>query len=52
MLTKKPVPGAIFCLAYVGETRHGGDEEEFDHEHDHAVVITSETEPNFTSELQ
>jgi photosystem II stability/assembly factor-like uncharacterized protein len=25
------------------------DEEEFDHEHDHAVVVTAETEPNFTS---
>lgn len=59
-LTKKPpVSGAIFCLAYVrGNCRSDGDEfkpschddnEEFNHEHDHAVVITAETEPIFDS---
>ena len=44
--------GAIFCLAYVRGNRHGDDDKEgFDkeHERDHAVVITAETEPNFSS---
>jgi photosystem II stability/assembly factor-like uncharacterized protein len=46
LTNKPPVAGAIFCLAYVRGNRHG-DGEEADHEHDHAVVVTAETEPNF-----
>lgn len=48
LTNKPPVQGAIFCLAYVRGIRHGEDEE-FGEEHEHAVVITTETEPNFTS---
>jgi photosystem II stability/assembly factor-like uncharacterized protein len=53
-LTKTPpITGAIFCLAYVngqhlgygwGEAEWGGG-----HEFDRTVVITTETQPNFTS---
>ena len=46
LTNKPPVAGAIFCLAYVRGNRHGGGEEA-DHEHDHTVVVTAETEPNF-----
>jgi photosystem II stability/assembly factor-like uncharacterized protein len=52
LTNKPPVEGAVFCLAYVRGMRHRddhGDFEDFDHRHDHAVVITAETEPNFTS---
>ena len=62
ILTKKPpVKGAVFCVAYVRGKCHRNDEEfdregtcagrdeEFDDDHDHAVVITSETEPKFDS---
>lgn len=62
LTNKPPVTGAIFCVAYVRGNRHRDreshdDDEDFDydydHEHDHdherAVVITAETEPNFTS---
>ncbi len=57
LTNKPPVEGAIFCLAYVRGTHHDSrgnyhdDDGEFDHEdeHDHAVVITAETEPNFDS---
>jgi photosystem II stability/assembly factor-like uncharacterized protein len=52
LTNKPPVQGAIFCLAYVHGNRREGDEEfddERDHERDHAVVITAETEPNFSS---
>jgi len=48
LTNKPPVQGAVFCLAYVHGIRHGEDEE-FSQESDHAVVITTETEPNFTS---
>lgn len=48
LTNKPPVQGAIFCLAYVRGILHGEDEE-FGEEHEHAVVITTETEPNFTS---
>ena len=48
--------GAIFCLAYVRGARNNeddgggrGEDNDFGHEHDRAVVITTETEPNFTS---
>ena len=47
LTNKPPVQGSIFCLAYV-RGRHGDDEEEGD-EHDHAVVITAETAPDFSS---
>jgi photosystem II stability/assembly factor-like uncharacterized protein len=43
-----PVQGAIFCLAYVRGTRHG-DEGEEDDGLERAVVITTETEPNYDS---
>ena len=48
-----PLQGAIFCLAYVRGTEHGDDQgwgsgEESEH-FEHLVVITTETEPNFTS---
>jgi photosystem II stability/assembly factor-like uncharacterized protein len=53
VLTKKPpIAGAIFCLAYVRGARHAEDDKESDHidlEDDRAVVITTETAPNFTS---
>ena len=52
-LTKKPpIPGAIFCLAYAsGLERHDNwsHQGHFGHEHDRTVVITTETQPNFTS---
>ena len=63
LTNKPPVQGAIFCLAYVrgmqplgngfgggNEADHrGGDGGGFDHEFDRAVVITAETEPDFSS---
>ncbi len=51
LTNKPPVKGAIFCVAYVSGRRRDAEdgEEEFDHEHDHAFVITAETEPNFNS---
>ena len=53
LTNKPPVKGAIFCIAYVrGNCRHGScrdEDEEFDHEHGHAIVITAETAPKFTS---
>ena len=48
-LTKKPpTPGTIFCLSYV---QGGGnnDAHERDHDFDKLVVVTAETQPNFTS---
>ncbi len=48
-LTKKPpIAGAIFCLAYVRGLGHG-DDYAHDEDRDHAVVVTAETAPNFTS---
>jgi photosystem II stability/assembly factor-like uncharacterized protein len=43
-----PTPGAIFCLAYVSGNRQPFDEL-FHHEYDRTVVVTAETQPNFTS---
>jgi len=43
-----PVDGAIFCLSYI---RGHGDAKQGDDEGDRTVVITSETQPNFTSGL-
>jgi photosystem II stability/assembly factor-like uncharacterized protein len=48
LTNKPPVKGAIFCLSYVHGTRHGGVKEGDGHG-DRTVVITAETEPNFTS---
>jgi photosystem II stability/assembly factor-like uncharacterized protein len=48
LTNKPPLQGAIFCLAYIRGNRHG-QEEDFGEEHERAVVITTETEPNFTS---
>ncbi len=51
LTTKPPVKGAVFCVAYVRRQCHDDhrDDAEFDHRHDHAVVITAEKAPNFTS---
>jgi hypothetical protein len=46
--TKPPVQGAIFCLAYVQGVGRA-DFETGDQEDNHAVVITTETAPNFDS---
>ena len=48
LTNKPPVQGAIFCLAYVRGIRHG-EVEEVGQDHDHSVVITTETQPNFAS---
>ncbi len=48
LTNKPPVQGAIFCLAYVRGSRDG-DDEEFGEEHEHTVVITAETAPDFSS---
>jgi photosystem II stability/assembly factor-like uncharacterized protein len=43
-----PVDGAIFCLSYI----HGrGEKKKGDDRGDRTVVVTSETEPNYTSGL-
>jgi len=53
LTSKPPVQGAIFCLAYVrGVSQEQGDafdHDDFDDEHDRAVVITTETQPDFVS---
>ncbi len=60
LTNKPPISGAIFCLAYVsGNQQHDDDQgrgnygqndgEGFDHNLDRAVVITAETEPDFSS---
>ncbi len=60
LTNKPPLSGAIFCLAYVrgnqlddddrGDGAYGqNDGEGFDHNLDRAVVITAETEPDFSS---
>ncbi len=52
-LTRKPpIPGAIFCLAYVHGRETDDDRDSEDHgrrDHDRTVVITTETQPNFSS---
>ena len=52
-LTKKPpIPGAIFCLSYVRspmQWNNWGDHDRYGHRYDKTVVITTETQPNFTS---
>ncbi len=42
---KPPLAGSIFCLAYVNGLGAGS----FGHEYDRAVVVTAETQPNFSS---
>jgi photosystem II stability/assembly factor-like uncharacterized protein len=53
LTTKPPIPGSIFCLAYVRGLEHRDDDwrhqDDFGHEHDRSVVITTETQPNFNS---
>lgn len=52
LTNKPPVSGAIFCLAYVRGRQHHdnfGDNDGFDHDFDRAVVVTSETQPNYSS---
>ena len=52
LTTKPPTPGAIFGLSYVrGVDRQEEwfDRERFNHDYDRTVVITTETQPNFSS---
>jgi len=52
LTTTPPLQGAIFCLAYANGLRNGfgwGNGEWGNHEYDRTVVITAETEPDFTS---
>ena len=49
LTNKPPVQGSIFSLAYVRGVRHGDVDEEDDQEHNHTVVVTAETAPNFDS---
>ena len=55
LTNKPPIPGAIFCLAYVRGLEQHDDwndwnkEDRHGHEHDRTVVITTETQPNFDS---
>lgn len=49
---KPPISGAIFGLAYARGLEHRDPWSawgRFGHEHDRTVVITTETQPNFTS---
>ena len=47
LTNQPPVQGSIFCLAYVQGRR--GDDEGEDDGHNHTVVITAETAPDFSS---
>jgi photosystem II stability/assembly factor-like uncharacterized protein len=57
LTNKPPISGAIFCLAYVNGNPPGSDNGPgdnrggswFGHELDRAVVVTAETEPDFSS---
>lgn len=49
LTNKPPVAGAIFCLAYARGQHHDGFGEDFGHELDRTVVVTSETQPNYDS---
>jgi len=49
LTNKPPVSGAIFCLAYARGIRHHDFGDNWGHEHDRTVVVTSETQPNYTS---
>ena len=48
LTSKPPVQGTIFCLAYVRGRAHDDDDFRGD-ERDRAVVITTETQPNYDS---
>ena len=48
LTSKPPVQGTIFCLAYVRGVSHE-DDEASDDEQGRAVVITTETQPDFAS---
>jgi photosystem II stability/assembly factor-like uncharacterized protein len=48
LTTKPPVQGAIFCLAYIRGNRPG-EREEVGQGQERTVVVTTETEPNFSS---
>jgi photosystem II stability/assembly factor-like uncharacterized protein len=51
LTTKPPIPGAIFGLAYVRgheQNDHGSHQDQFGHEYARALVVTAETQPNFT----
>jgi len=55
LTNKPPIPGAIFCLAYARGLEQHDDwnnsdmEDRPGHEYDRIVVITTETQPNFSS---
>ena len=52
LTAKPPTPGAIFGLSYVRDVSPLGessDRERIDHAYDRTVVITTETQPNFSS---
>lgn len=57
LTNKPPVEGAIFCLAYARGNRHDNAEQsnhdgnrgEDEFEHQHAVVVTAEAAPDFSS---
>jgi photosystem II stability/assembly factor-like uncharacterized protein len=54
LTNKPPVQGAIFCLAYVEGLHHNQDQNgpedwNYGREHQRSVVITTETEPDFSS---
>ena len=50
LTNKPPVQGAIFCLAYVRGKLHDHEDVLDEHlKHNRAVVITTETQPKFTS---
>ena len=54
LTNKPPIPGAVFCLAYAHgleqqDWNDGKEEDHLGHEHDRTVVITTETQPNFSS---
>jgi photosystem II stability/assembly factor-like uncharacterized protein len=49
LTNKPPVAGAIFCLAYARGNHHDEWQDDFGHEHDRTVVVTSETQPKYDS---
>jgi photosystem II stability/assembly factor-like uncharacterized protein len=49
LTNKPPVQGAVFCLAYASGARDHHFGWDFRHDHDHLVVVTSETQPKYVS---
>ena len=47
LTTKPPVAGAIFCLAYASGVNNGEGKDDGEQQFARAVVVTSETQPNF-----